>query len=122
MSKIDELFETPRGLPQFEREAGQTLDVADLLMSAPSWNENAQAFAPELLHLIQSYASVRSALMFVTEVCKDYELRLRTAPTWEETCRCQGAVQLASNTAASLLYTLKEAQETKDTQNELEES
>ena len=66
-----------------------TAPIADVLDMAPPWTDD---LVSELAILCRSHASVRSAIMFAGELAQQKMQALRTADSWENTCRAQGAI------------------------------
>lgn len=63
--------------------------ISEVLDSAPPWTSDLVA---ELAILCRSHVSVRSAIMFAGELANQKVNSLRIAPSWDEACRAQGAI------------------------------
>lgn len=84
---IEKGFELPSHPPEHEElaEGG----IQELLDQAPKWDESKAA---ELLHLLKSHSTLRSAFMFGLELARPAELNLRNADTIERVKFLQGFI------------------------------
>lgn len=95
-----EEFVMPDELPQTDREVG----FETLLDMAPPWNV---AMAYELLPLVERFVSIRSALGFPMEMAVHKQKELRSASSWEQTLKLQGALEALDQVSYTILEALK---------------
>jgi len=117
MTQEEENFETPRHIPQFERDSGTQESLIDLMFAARGFNDTAGLFGPELVTLVRAHESTRSALLLPLEVAKQAADQLKSADDLKDIYRNQGAIQACERISNIILQVLQAAEQTKEDQH-----